>query len=196
MKMNAVRHSMISKSVIYIYSIWTTTPINEPKKKQWKQEVKNNSYIIIKYRDTYKTKTHKLCNQNLINSIKKYLYTIYFQHEMRKNEEKKQKQNLQFMIRANLLNIFWTYPLYYIRIEFIIYFITVCVIAANEISSPILHVHDSFVVCIVNSPPPLNELYSYPPNDELPLHSSLFEYFLSVEFSRVFFLSLFHLFVW
>lgn len=100
------------------------------------------------------------------------------------------------MIRANLLNIFWTYPLYYIRIEFIIYFITVCVIAANEISSPILHVHDSFVVCIVNSPPPLNELYSYPPNDELPLHSSLFEYFLSVEFSRVFFLSLFHLFVW
>lgn len=184
------------QSQLYIYSIWTTTPINEPKKTQWKQEVKNNSYIIIKYRDTYKTKTHKLCNQNLINSIKKYLYTIYFQHEMRKNEEKKQKQNLQFMIRANLLNIFWTYPLYYIRIEFIIYFITVCVIAANEISSPILHVHDSFVVCIVNSPPPLNELYSYPPNDELPLHSSLFEYFLSVEFSRVFFLSLFHLFVW
>lgn len=69
-------------------------------------------------------------------------------------KKKKQKQNLQFMIRANLLNIFWTYPLYYIRIEFIIYFITVCVIAANEISSQssMYTIH----VCIVNSPPSLH----------------------------------------
>lgn len=68
--------------------------------------MKNNSYINIKYRDTYKTKTHKLCNQNLINSIKKYLYTIYFQHEMRKNEEKKNKNKI-YNLWLEL--IYWTF---------------------------------------------------------------------------------------